>query len=233
MGPTTLQLFGDEIWTASGPIVAVAGFRYPTRMIVIRLSDGMLFVWSPIALSDALSAAIDALGPVRHIVAPNALHHLFIGEWRQKYPDAKIYAAPGLATRRRDITFDSDLDDAAALDWSGELDQVVVRGNWITTEVVFFHRRSRTVIFTDLIQHFHVGWFKGWRAVIARLDLLTAPAPAVPRKFRIAFVDRNAARVALSRILAWPIEKVLMAHAAPIEKDGHAVVARAFGWLLR
>jgi hypothetical protein len=232
MEPTTLQQFGDEIWTASGPNVAVAGFSYPTRMVVMRLSEGALFVWSPIALSDSLRLAIDTLGPVRYVVAPNALHHLFIGEWRRAYPGAKLYAAPGLRTRRRDITFDGDLEDAPPLEWSGEIDQVVVRGNWITTEVVFFHRQSRTVIFTDLIQHFDGAWFKGWRAVIARLDLLTARAPTVPRKFRIAFVHRGAARDALFRVLAWPIENVLMAHAAPIERDGHAAVARAFQWLL-
>lgn len=228
-----LQHFGDEIWTADGPIAVVAGFKYPTRMIVIRLRNGTLFVWSPTALSDSVRLAVDALGPVRHLVAPNAFHHLFINEWHRAYPDAKIYAAPGLRARRRDITFDNDLDDVPPSDWSGEIDQVAVPGNWITTEVVFFHRRSRTVIFTDLIQHFDAGWFAGWRALIARLDLLTAPAPAVPRKFQIAFIDRNVARDALHRILAWPIEKVLMAHAAPINEDGHAVVTQAFKWLLR
>lgn len=227
-----LQLFGDEIWTASGPIAVVAGFRYPTRMVVIRLSSGALFVWSPIALSDALRATVDALGPVHYVVAPNALHHLFVNEWRQAYPSAKIYAAPDLRERRRDIMFDGDLNETPLSDWSSEIDQVVVRGNWITTEVVFFHRKSRTVIFADLIQHFDTGWFTGWRAMIARLDLLTAPTPAVPRKFQIAFIDRNVARDALHRILAWPIEKMLMAHAAPINEDGHAVVTRAFKWLI-
>ena len=36
----------------------------------------------------------------------------------------------------------------------------------------------------------------------------------MPRKFRAAFVDRKAARVALRRILEWPCGKVLMAHGA-------------------
>jgi hypothetical protein len=227
-----LQHFGDEIWTADGPIAEVGGFKYPTRMALIRLSDGSLFIWSPTALSDDLRAAVDALGPVRHIVAPNALHHLFIGEWHRAYPDAKIYAAPGLRAKRRDIAFDGDLHDAPASGWSGDIDQVMVRGNWITTEIVFFHRQSRTVIFTDLIQHFDAGWFTGWRALVARLDLLTAPDPAVPRKFRIAFLDRSMARAALHRILAWPAEKILMAHGAPIEGDGRAFIARSFKWLL-
>ena len=227
-----LQLFGDNIWTASGPIAVVAGFKYPTRMVVIRLSSGALFVWSPIALSDALRAAVDALGPVHYVVALNALHHLFITEWRQAHSSAKIYAAPGLRERRREITFDGDLNESPPSDWSSDIDQVVVRGNWITTEVVFFHRKSRTVIFANLIQHFDTGWFTGWRAMIARLDLLTTPTPAVPRKFQIAFTNRNVARDALHRILKWPIENILMAHAAPINEDGRAVVMRAFEWLI-
>lgn len=227
-----LRPFGDEIWIAEGPIAAVAGFRYPTRMAVIRLSDGTLFIWSPVALADGLRAAVDALGPVRHIVAPNSLHHLFIGDWQAAYPDARLYAPPGLRNQRKDIVFDADLDDDPAPEWSGEIDQVAVRGNAITTEVVFFHRNSRTAIFTDLIQHFEPGWFTGWRALVARLDLMTAPEPAVPRKFRGAFTNRSAARAALRRILEWPVEKVLMAHAAPIEAGGQAFIARSFAWLL-
>ena len=226
-----LLRFDEEIWIADGPIARVAGFRYPTRMIIIRLTSGALFIWSPIALSDALRAAVDRLGPVAHIVAPNALHHRSVGAWRAAYPDAICHAAPGLRARQQDL-FDCDLDDRPAADWSGEIDQVVVQGNRITTEVVFFHRRSRTMIFTDLIQHFEPGWFTGWRALVARLDLMTAPEPTVPRKFRIAFVDRDAARAALHRILAWPAEKLLMAHARPITKDGRAHVVRVFQWLL-
>lgn len=227
-----LQSFDDGIWIAEGPIAVVAGFRYPTRMAVIRLSDGTLFIWSPVALSNELRAAVDGLGPVRHIVAPNSLHHLFIGDWQAAYPGAKLYAPPGLRKRRQDLVFDGDLDDDPAPIWSGEIDQVVVRGNAITAEVVFFHRTSRTAIFTDLIQHFEPGWFTGWRALVARLDLMTAPEPTVPRKFRGAFTNRAAARAALRWILAWPVEKVLMAHAAPVETGGHAFIARSFAWLL-
>jgi hypothetical protein len=80
---------------------------------------------------------------------------------------------------------------------------------------VFFHRQSRTVLFTDLIQHFGPAWFTGWRAVVAKLDLMVAPEPQVPRKFRTAFVNRRAARAALTRILAWPAKRVLMAHCRP------------------
>jgi hypothetical protein len=57
-----LKEFGHETWTAHGPEVAVFGFHYPTRMAVIRLSDGNLFIWSPIQLTDSLRAEVDAVG---------------------------------------------------------------------------------------------------------------------------------------------------------------------------
>jgi hypothetical protein len=232
MGGDMLQPFGEEIWTAAGPTVSVAGFAYPTRMIVIRLSDGTLFVWSPICLSDALRADVDRLGLVRHIVAPNTLHHLYVGEWQTAYPEAKTYAVPALRKKRPDLTWDRDLSDAAPLEWSADVDHLVMTGNRITTEVVFFHRQSRTAIFTDLIQHFEPGWFKGWRAIVAKLDFLTASRPTVPRKFRMSFRDRTSTRQSVSRILSWPTAAVLTAHGAPIKHDGRAAIAHAFEWLI-
>lgn len=226
-----LQQFGDEIWIAEGAdIEAIMGFRYPLRMAVMRLADGGLLVWSPVGLTDTLHAQVNALGPVRHIVAPNTLHHLYIPEWKNAFPEAKLHAAPGLPEKRKDIAFDEILGDAPPPGWAGEIDQLVMK-NAIADEVVFFHVKSGTVLFTDLIQHFPRGWFRGWRAIVAKLDLMTGPEPAVPRKFRLAVRDRPAARAALARILAWPAQNVVMAHGTPVAGEGRAFLGRAFRWL--
>lgn len=227
-----LQPFAEEIWTVDGPIISVVGFPFPTRMIVIRLSDGGLFIWSPVALSEALRSAVDQLGPVRHIVAPNHLHDLFIAEWQRAYPEAELHAAPRLRRRHPELKWGDDLGDTPAPEWAKDLDQVMVRGVLVTTEVVFFHRRSRTVIFTDLIQQFEPGWFNGWRGLIAKLDKMTSPRPTVLVKYRIAFHDRSIARRAVQQILAWPSEGLLAAHAPPIKHGGRAAIAQAFSWLL-
>lgn len=231
MSPPSLRSFGPEIWLSAGPEAQVIGFRYPTRMAVIRLGGGDLLVWSPVALTSGLKAEVEALGPVRHVVAPNSLHDLFLAEWRRAYPKARFHAAPGLRQARPDLALDADLGDAPPSEWMEDLDQVILRGNRITQEVVFFHRPSGTAIFTDLIQQFPPGWFKGWRAIVARLDLMVEAEPQVPRKFRVAFIDRPAARVGVRRILEWPADKVLMAHGAPVEHDGRAFLTRAFAWL--
>lgn len=227
-----LKQFGPDIWIADGPTVSTAGFEYPTRMAIIRLSGGGLFVWSPISLTVGLQAEVDALGDVRYLVAPNTLHHLFLGEWARAYGSAKVYAPAGVAMKRREICFDGELGSEPIAGWAEDVDQVMVTGNIITTEVVFFHRKSGTVLFTDLLQQFPAGWFSGWRAIVARLDLMVSAEPAVPRKFRVAFIGRRAARDAVERILAWPTERVLVAHGTPVTVDGHAFIRRAFKWLM-
>lgn len=227
-----LEPFGEEIWLADGPeVVAALGFHYPTRMAVIRLGGEALFIWSPIALSDGLRAKVDALGTVRSLIAPNSLHHVFLAEWQRAYPEVKLYAAPGLQKKRRDLDLDGELGDAPEPQWAGEIDQVVMSGNAITTEIVFFHRQSGTVLFTDLLQQFPDGWFSGWRSIVARWDRMTTPELSVPRKFRVAFTNRKTARASLGRILDWPSEKVVVAHGEPVREDGRAVIRRAFGWL--
>lgn len=229
-----LTAFGDEIWVADGTaLVAAGGFHYPTRMAVIRLPDRTLLVWSPIALTDDLKTELEKFGTVAHLVAPNSLHHMFLSEWIEAYPQARTYAAPGLQSKRQDIAFDCELTDEIIPAWQEEVEQVVMRGNLIAEEVVLFHRRSGTVLFTDLLQQLPKGWFSGWRAMIAKLDLMSEAEPAVPRKFRLAFVKRRAARQALRRILAWPCDRVLMAHGQPVTREGQAFLRQAFNWLDR
>lgn len=229
-----LQAFGLGIWTCEGPDVPfLPGFPYPTRMVIVRLADDGLFVWSPIALDADLRAEVDALGPVRDLVAPNRIHHLSLGEWRAAWPEARLHAAPGLARKRRDLAFDTELGDTPDPAWAGDLDQVLVAGSVFMSEVVFFHRASQTAIFADLIENFAPDHFTGWRGRLARLDGIVAPDPGAPREWRWSFLDRDRARSALDRILAWPIDRVVMAHGTMIVSDGSAFVRKAFGWLAK
>lgn len=227
-----LQSFGHELWIHDGSeIMGAAGFHYPTRMAVIRLSRGGLWIWSPTALSDELGRAVDALGPVQALIAPNTLHHTFMGEWSAAYPEAQIYLLPELAGKRLDLNVAEALSDRPAALWAGDIEQVVFTGNALLTECVFFHHASGTALFTDLLQNLPVDWYRGWRKLVARLDLMTEQIPTVPRKFRIAFRDRALARAALDRVESWPVERVLMAHGAPISSGGRDFLSHAFRWL--
>ena len=226
-----LHQSGPGLWLSDGPdIRAAAGFHYPTRMVVARLADGGLWLWSPVRLTPALLEALEPLGPVRHIVAPNRLHHMALADWVHFCTGVRLHAAPGLQAKRGDLHFSSDLWGESHPDWAGQIDQVVFP-NAIADEVVFFHRDSGTVLFTDLLQQMPKGWYRGWRRLVAWLDLMTGAEPQVPRKFRIATRDKPAARAALAAIRGWQPRQVVMAHGTPVTEDADAFLSRAFAWL--
>ncbi|MEO8877000.1 MAG: DUF4336 domain-containing protein, partial [Polyangiaceae bacterium] len=50
----TLIPVATDLWIANGPHARISGFPFPTRMVVVRLADGGLWVWSPIEPTTAL-----------------------------------------------------------------------------------------------------------------------------------------------------------------------------------
>lgn len=220
-----------DIWIADGPSVPFLGVPYPTRMTVVRLFGGGLWVCSPIRLDAGLKAAVNERGPVRHLVSPNKLPHLALAEWAHVWPQAKMYASPGLVRRRRDLSFAAELGDNPDPAWLGEIDQVIVRGSFVMDEVVFFHRPSRTAILTDLVQRFDPATLHGWRRVMMTLDRLVGPAGSTPREWRLSFWNRTAAHRAKRRIRDWDPQRVIVAHGDWIQANGRAVLERALKWM--
>jgi hypothetical protein len=226
-----LQEFGPDLYVADGPTVSFFGFPYPTRMAVARLSDGSVWVWSPVALSDELAESVTAIGPVRYIVSPNKIHHLFLAEWTTRWPDAGLYAPPGLAKKRSDLHFDSELGDEPDPAWAADIDQVIFRGSLALEEVTFFHRASRTAIFCDLIQRFPDATATGWRGWIMRMDGLVGEHGSAPRELRASFLRRGRARAARDKVLGWNAERLLIAHGDCVKNGAAAVIERALSWI--
>jgi len=226
-----LKEFGKSIYVADGPTVSFYGFPYPTRMAVIRLSSGSAWVWSPIALNDELVDAINAVGPVRFIVSPNKIHHLFLAEWNDRWPDARLYAPPGLAERKPEIQFDAVLGDEPDPAWAADIEQVIFHGSFAMEEVVFFHKESSTVLICDLIQRFPEGRATGWKGRLMRLDSLVGEGGSTPREWRASFLRRKEARAAREQVLRWQPEKLLIAHGMCAQSDASAIVKGALSWM--
>ena len=226
-----LQEFGQSLYTADGPVVSFYGFPYPTRMAVVRLSDGSAWVWSPVALSDDLVDSVESIGPVRFIVSPNKIHHLFLSEWAGRWPDARLYAPPGLAERRPELKFDGGLGDEAEPAWAADIDQVVFHGSVAMEEVVFFHRQSRCAIVCDLIQRHPVADMTGWKGWLMRLDGLVGEHGSTPREWRASFFRRKLARAAREKVLSWDPERLLIAHGECAQTGASEIIADSLSWM--
>ena len=226
-----LREFGPSIYVAEGPTVSFYGFPYPTRMALVQLSGGTTWAWSPVALNDELVSAVNALGPVSHIVSPNKIHHLFLGEWKERWPDARLYAPPGLAERKPELEFDAILGDSPDPAWASDIDQVIFHGSLSMEEVAFFHRQSRTVLFCDLIQRFPEHAANGWRGMLMRLNGLVGARGSTPREWRASFLRRKEARLAREQVLGWNPEKLLIAHGQCSQSGASTIVKDALSWM--
>ncbi len=223
--------FGPSLYVAEGPIVSFYGFPYPTRMAVARLSDGSAWVWSPVALTDDIVNFMNTFASVRHIVAPNKIHHLFLAEWHERWPDAKVYAPPGLAKRKPELQFDAELGDEPDPAWAADIDQVIFRGSLAMEEVVFFHRESRTAIVCDLIQRHPESDMTGWKGRLMRLDSLVGKDGSTPREWRASFLRRSKARAAREKVLDWQPERLLIAHGECAQTGATGIIDRALSWM--
>jgi hypothetical protein len=233
---SVLKVVAPDVWIADGPEIGMdwLGFSmpFPTRMTVVRLKDGALFVHSPIAPDPALMEAVAALGEVRFLIAPNTLHYWSVPDWRARFPGATVFAAPGLKPKRP-LAVDVVLGDAPPPEWQGEIDQVLIEGR-LLSECDFFHRASRTAILTDLIENFEPPRVKSWLLrLLMRIGQVTDPHGSTPTDMRPTFRDKARLRAAVRTMLAWPAERVILAHGRWYDQDGARELARAFSWALR
>ena len=119
--------FTDDVWTDTR-LAKFFGVETGSRMTVVRMSSGGLFVHSPVGLDDETKRAIHELGEVRAVVAPSIFHHLHVGAWMKAYPKAIYGACPGLEWKRPDLAFDVIVADEQHPVWKGELEQVYFSG---------------------------------------------------------------------------------------------------------
>jgi hypothetical protein len=230
-----LEVIGDSIWLTEGEIVNFYGFPYPTRSVIVRLKTGSLWIWSPVRLTQALHDEVDALGRVTHLVSPNKLHHLYLPEWRAKYPDAKLWGPDSTTRKRPDLSFQEPLGNRAPPEWGDEITQFWFRGSWALDEIVFFHQPSRTAILADLSENFSQDFLRAhwsnWKQVIARLWKITVGYGYAPLELRLSWLNRQPARAALAALLAADPRQVIMAHGEWQRENGRAYLEQAFAWL--
>ena len=228
MSSPALRQLAPELLVADRPLKLITG-NVHTRMTVIRLSDGSLFLHSPVRLDAETRSALDALGPVRWVVAPSKVHHFFVPDYAPAYPDARLYAAPGLPEKRADIRFHAVLGDEAPEAWRGQIAQHLFRGAAYINEVVFFHPATRTLILTDLAFNLAADQTAGARVFYWLVGAAGRFGPH--RVVRLLIRDRRAARQSVERILQWDFDRITVTHGDVLETGGRERFTAAFAFL--
>lgn len=226
-----LTPLGEDIWITDGGAIRFYGMPFPTRMTVIRLRDGAAMLHSPIALTPELVEAVTALGELRHLIAPNWIHYAFVGDWAARFPEARVWAAPGVSERARaqgaPLRVDQELTNTAPPEWAAEVGQLLVAGHPKHREVVFFHKASRSLILTDLIENMPAAILPRWLRPLARLGGIVAPNGRMPLDMWLSF-RKAPLRAAVRQMLEWAPERVVLAHGEILERDIDARLRAGF-----
>jgi hypothetical protein len=217
------------IWIAEYP-VHYAGCDLTARMTVVKLSDGTLLLHSPCEIDDAIQAQLETLGRVSCIVAPGTYHYFYVTSAQEAYPDAHTWVCPGIERKCPDIDFDWLLGNEPDRQWAKDLDQVLVRGTRYIWETVFFHRASKTLIVTDLIEYIGdetpgaQGMLKFWWKAVFHMWNKPRPAP----EYQMGWKNKKLVKQCLEQVLQWDFERIILAHGDNIESNARAMAQEAW-----
>ena len=216
----------NSIWNAQQPL-AFGPISITTRMTVVRLRDGSLWVHSPISPTRELIEELRCLGTVRYVVAPNKSHHLFFLAFLDAHPSAQGFIAPGLQLKRPDLVRFPQMPNEAP--WESELQGFFIEGLPILDETAWFHNASGTLILTDLLFCF-AEENRGIAAIVSRL-LGVRGKLAMSRTMKLAIKDKHALAKSVRPLLSLPVQTVIVAHDQIISEQAKSKLAEAFAWL--
>jgi hypothetical protein len=222
-----LSALDEGVWYDTGA-VSFLGLRLTATMTVLRVAEGLL-LHSPLAMTPERRAAVESLGQVAHLYAPNTFHHRWLGEWSEAFPAAVVHAPAELGKKRPDLRIDRFHDRAEASDFGGCISEVPIRG-FRLVETALVYRPGRTAVVTDLVHNIgrptH-GWTKFYTRLMGFYDRV-----AVSRVIRwTAFADKGAARRSVDALLDHEFDALVVGHGEPIPAVGRAALARATAWL--
>jgi len=167
------EVVQGQIWTFD----QLQGILYvfvPIRMTVIKMEEGGLFVYAPVAPTEQVISSIRNLekihGPLKHIILPTLglEHKVFAGPFAQKFPKAKVWYTPGqysfpikLPLSWLGFGFNQQVRqlprDSSKAPFYPEFDYRIV-GPLLSKdkaggfgEAAFYHKKTQTLLTTDIV----------------------------------------------------------------------------------
>ncbi|MBD1903213.1 DUF4336 domain-containing protein [Coleofasciculus sp. FACHB-125] len=164
------EVVKDTIWTFD----QMQGILYtvvPIRMTVVKLSEGGLLVYAPVAATKECIRLVQELeakyGDVKYIILPTASgleHKVFVGPFARRFPVAQVFVTEnqwsfpvnlplswlGFPSKRTHVLPENSKDAPFAEDFNYAVLSIDLgRGSF--EEVALLHKRSRTLLLTDSV----------------------------------------------------------------------------------
>lgn len=165
------EVVKDTVWTFD----QIQGIFYvvvPVRMTVIRLSEGGLLVYAPVAPTpeciQLITELVEKYGDVKYIILPTISgleHKVFVGPFARRFPSSQVFVAPGqwsfpvnlplswlgLPAKRTHVLPKESSQAPLKSEFEYAILGPIELGPGRFAEVAFFHKLSNTLLITDSI----------------------------------------------------------------------------------
>ena len=221
----SLRQFGPNIWTVDQPSNFI-GVPLGLRMTIVRLANQQLVIHSMSPCDAETHTAIQTLGEVRYLIAPNLEHTRFIDEWLNDYPQAILYAPTDELLAKHPT---AQSPNTLPFHHEDLLCQAI-NGMPRLQEFAFFHKESQTLILTDLA--FNLGGEMSlWGNCFLRLN--GAYNRFTPTRILKSLIkDQNAFYDSIQAIAQWGFKQIIIAHGTPVTQNARSTFDKAFAWTL-
>ncbi|MET0390654.1 MAG: DUF4336 domain-containing protein [Polyangiales bacterium] len=206
-----------------------------TRTSVVRLADGSVALHGPGPITPEDATAIDQLGEVSALIAPNLMHHLYLGAAQTRWPHAKLFAPERLQRKQPTLRIDTALSQGIASAplpeaLSKTLEPLYVAGMPGLDEYAWLHAGSGTLILTDLAFNIRAPqplWTRLFLHANGGWDQL-----GPTRVLRSAIKNRAQARAGVTALLRHDFDRVIVAHGSVQDRGGRELLQQSYRWLI-
>ncbi len=203
------------LWRVKGSLA----FPLPRNMLIYRLSDASLLLYSVVALNDEGMAALEKLGRPSVMVVPHKLHVMDAAFYKARYPELQIIGPTEAAERKPEL----QLASPSAHTHAGVTFHSIPGGKCGELVMELLLPTGKALIFTDL-----VGQHEGKSSLV--LKILGAPGGSgVARvvKWR-QIADKAQVRTFLHKMADLPsLQLVIGCHGGPVKADCAAWLTNA------
>ncbi|KAF8588156.1 hypothetical protein K439DRAFT_1629994 [Ramaria rubella] len=232
MAETVIRQITQEIWTFSYPFLRLGIFPVGGRSTAIKLKNGNVWVLASTPLNSETKTKLDELGDVKYIASGDALHWMFLEDFKKAYPTAKVVGPEALLTKpgcaKLDGVYGRDPPDTK-YGFEDEIGVCYFSG-FRNKDVAFHHPASKTLVVADLI--FNLPAKEQYSKVLKKPYFLNAdmgPYGWLHQKFVwFAGTDKEAMRRDVRTVAEWDFDRIIPCHGDVIENKGNEAWRAAY-----
>jgi hypothetical protein len=154
-GSTVIRNVTENIATFSRPFSRFGIFPIGGRSTAIRLrgENGGVWLLASTPLDEQTKAKLNEMGPVKYVVAGDYEHSMFVKQYADAYPDAKVIGVDGLSEKNKDVKWTGEYGKSPIDTKYGFEDEIQSRyfATFNNKDMVFCHKDSKTLIAVDLL----------------------------------------------------------------------------------